>query len=81
MPSAAIALWRLAPTTPSSRYIGPATQVIDLRGRLAIPGLVESHGHFMGFGQSKMTLDLMDVKDWNEIIGDGRGRGEAGQAG
>jgi predicted amidohydrolase YtcJ len=50
------------------RYIGPATQVIDLRGRLAIPGLIESHGHFMGLGQSKMTLDLMDVKDWDEIV-------------
>ena len=49
-------------------YIGAATQVIDLRGQLAIPGLVESHGHFMGLGQSKMTLDLMDVKDWNEIV-------------
>ncbi len=61
-------------------YIGASTQVIDLRGQLAIPGLVESHGHFMGLGQSKMTLDLMDVKDWNEIVVDGRGRGEAGQA-
>jgi predicted amidohydrolase YtcJ len=50
------------------RYIGPSTQVIDLRGQLAIPGLVESHGHFMGLGQSKMTLDLMDVKDWSEIV-------------
>ena len=50
------------------RYIGPATKVIDLRGQLAIPGLVESHGHFMGFGQSKMTLDMLDVKDWNEIV-------------
>jgi predicted amidohydrolase YtcJ len=50
------------------RYVSPATQVIDLRGQLAIPGLVESHGHFMGLGQSKMTLDLMDVKDWSEIV-------------
>ena len=50
------------------RYIGPATKVIDLRGQLAIPGLVESHGHFMGLGQSKMTLDLMDVKDWDEVV-------------
>jgi predicted amidohydrolase YtcJ len=49
-------------------YIGPETQVIDLRGQLVIPGLIESHGHFMGLGQSKMTLDLMDVKDWNEIV-------------
>jgi predicted amidohydrolase YtcJ len=49
-------------------FIGPSTQVIDLRGGLAIPGLIESHGHFMGFGQSKLTLDLMDVKDWDEIV-------------
>ena len=50
------------------RYINSSTQVIDLAGRLAVPGLIESHGHFMGLGQSKMTLDLMDVKDWNEIV-------------
>ena len=50
------------------KFVGPGTQVIDLRGQLAIPGLIESHGHFMGFGQSKLTLDLMDVKDWNEIV-------------
>jgi predicted amidohydrolase YtcJ len=50
------------------RHIGPSTRVIDLEGQLAIPGLIESHGHFMGLGQSKMTLDLMDVKDWNEIV-------------
>ena len=50
------------------QFIGPSTQVIDMRGQLAIPGLIESHGHFMGFGQSKLTLDLMDVKDWGEIV-------------
>jgi hypothetical protein len=50
------------------QYVGAATQVIDLRGRLVIPGLVESHGHFMGLGQSKMTLDLMDAKDWDQIV-------------
>jgi predicted amidohydrolase YtcJ len=49
-------------------FIGPSTQVIDLGGQLAIPGLIESHGHFMGLGQSKLTLDLMDVKDWDEIV-------------
>ena len=50
------------------RYIGPNTQVIDLQGQLAVPGLIESHGHFMGLGSSKMNLDLMDVKDWDEIV-------------
>ena len=50
------------------RYIGPATQVIDLAASSPFPASIESHGHFMNFGQSKMTLDLMDVKDWNEIV-------------
>jgi len=50
------------------QFVGPSTRVIDLRGQLAVPGLIESHGHFMGFGQSKVTLDLMDVKDWAEIV-------------
>ena len=49
-------------------YVGASTRVIDLAGQTAIPGLIESHGHFMGLGQSKMNLDLMDVKDWNEIV-------------
>jgi predicted amidohydrolase YtcJ len=33
-------------------YIGPATQVIDLEGRLAIPGFIEGHGHYMSLGRS-----------------------------
>jgi predicted amidohydrolase YtcJ len=50
------------------RYVGPGTRVIDLKGQLAIPGLIESHGHFMNFGLSKMTLDLLDVQSWDEIV-------------
>lgn len=52
-----------------ARYVGPATQVIDLAGATAIPGFIESHGHFTGLGQSKMNLDLMDVTSWDEIVG------------
>jgi predicted amidohydrolase YtcJ len=48
--------------------IGPNTEVIDLAGQFAMPGIIEGHGHFMNLGQSKMNLDLMDVKNWNEII-------------
>lgn len=50
------------------RYVGPETKVIDLAGQTAIPGLIESHGHFMRLGQTKTMLDLMDVKDWSEIV-------------
>jgi predicted amidohydrolase YtcJ len=49
-------------------YIGPATEVIDLSGLTAVPGLIEGHGHFMGLGQSRMVLDLMDVTSWEEIV-------------
>ncbi len=49
-------------------YIGSATEVIDLEGRLAIPGFIESHGHFTGVGQAKMSLNLMHVKNWDEIV-------------
>jgi predicted amidohydrolase YtcJ len=49
-------------------YIGPETEVLDLEGRLAIPGFIEGHGHFMGLGTAKMILDLTKVRDWNEIV-------------
>jgi predicted amidohydrolase YtcJ len=49
-------------------YIGPSTRVIDLGGRLAIPGFIESHGHFTGVGESKITLNLMKARNWDEIV-------------
>jgi len=49
-------------------FIGPSTKVIDLGGRLAIPGFIEGHGHFMGLGSSKMVLNLRDVKNWDQIV-------------
>lgn len=44
------------------------TRVIDLRGRLAIPGFIEGHGHFMGLGQSKLQLDLTTANTWDDIV-------------
>src|SRR5580693_3590318 len=48
-------------------YIGGSTKVIDLGGRLAIPGLIEGHGHFMSLGSSKMVLNL-HAKNWDQIV-------------
>ncbi|CAN5818379.1 amidohydrolase [soil metagenome] len=52
-----------------AQYIGADTEVIDLAGRLAMPGFIEGHGHFMGLGQAKMNLDLMGVRNWDEVVG------------
>lgn len=49
-------------------YIGENTQVIDLEGHLAVPGLTDSHAHFMSIGQAKLGLDLVNVKNWQEIV-------------
>jgi predicted amidohydrolase YtcJ len=48
--------------------VGPSTRVIDLQGRLAIPGFIEGHGHFTELGASKMMLDLRGAKNWDEIV-------------
>jgi predicted amidohydrolase YtcJ len=49
-------------------YVGPATEVIELGGLTAVPGLIEGHGHFMGLGQSRMVIDLMDTTSWEQIV-------------
>jgi predicted amidohydrolase YtcJ len=48
--------------------VGPSTRVIDLQGRLAIPGFIEGHGHFTELGATKMELDLRGAKNWDEIV-------------
>jgi predicted amidohydrolase YtcJ len=50
------------------KFIGPDTKIVNLRGRLAIPGFIEGHGHFMALGASKMSLNLRDVKNWDQIV-------------
>lgn len=51
-----------------AKQIQPSTKVIDLGGKLAIPGFIEGHGHFMGVGESKMMLNLRDAKNWDQIV-------------
>jgi len=50
------------------RLIGPSTKVIDLQGQLAVPGLIESHGHFTGIGEMKQEIDLTTAKSWDDIV-------------
>lgn len=47
---------------------GTETEVIDLAGKLAIPGFIEGHGHFTGIGNAMMQLRLGDTRNWDEIV-------------
>ena len=49
-------------------YIGEDTEVIDLDGKLAIPGFIEGHGHYMGMGRARMILDLTQAATWQDIV-------------
>jgi len=51
-----------------ARYVGDATEIVELGGALTVPGLIESHGHFTGLGQSKTILDLTAARSWEEIV-------------
>ncbi len=54
--------------TGFNRHVGDRTQIIDLGGALTVPGLIESHGHFTGLGQSKLELDLTKARSWDDIV-------------
>lgn len=47
--------------------IGPGTRIIELNGRLVVPGFIESHGHLLGLGQSRLILDLRGAKSAEEV--------------
>lgn len=48
--------------------VGPSTEVIDLSGAFLMPGLIEGHGHFLGLGQSLMSLNLLYSTSWSDVI-------------
>ena len=62
-----------------SKLVGEGTEVIELDGALAVPGLIEGHGHFTGLGRSKMILDLTQAASFEEIVAmvDAAARGAA----
>ena len=49
-------------------YIGEQTEVIDLKGRLVVPGFIEGHGHYLSLGRARQILDLADAKNWGDIL-------------
>lgn len=56
-------------TEDMRRHVGSETEVVDLEGRLVIPGFIEGHGHFTGIGQAQLNLNLMKAQSWDEIVG------------
>ena len=50
------------------KYIGDSTEVIDAKGQFVMPGFIEGHGHIHGLGAGLVNLNLMNAKNWDEIV-------------
>ncbi|HEB60721.1 MAG TPA: hypothetical protein ENJ06_02750, partial [Phycisphaeraceae bacterium] len=46
----------------------PGAKIIDARGRVVLPGLIDSHIHMLGGGRLLSSLFLGEVKNKNEFI-------------
>ena len=64
---------------PSGLCVGSSGRLIDLEacqpdetvnlaGQVVIPGLIEGHGHLMGYGQALLNLNLATAKNLNELV-------------
>jgi predicted amidohydrolase YtcJ len=51
-----------------SRYRGPDTKVLDAKGRMVLPGITDSHVHFLDGSFSLERINLEDVKDREEAV-------------
>ncbi len=51
------------------RYVGPDTQVVELDGRMLMPGFIEGHGHYLSLGRARQVLDLTRAEHFGEIVG------------
>lgn len=47
---------------------GEETQITDLKGRTAIPGLTDTHLHLVIYGRSLSEVDLMGARSVKEVI-------------
>lgn len=49
-------------------FLGPRTRVLEARGLLILPGLIDSHGHVKGLGNSLVQVDLSGTRSLAEVV-------------
>lgn len=49
-------------------YAGRNSKIVNLKGRLAVPGLIDSHAHFIDGGFQLLSIDLKDARSEEEFV-------------
>jgi len=49
------------------KLAGPATRVVDLKGRTIIPGLIDAHGHVSSLGFTLTQVDALGTRSAGEV--------------
>jgi predicted amidohydrolase YtcJ len=63
----------VGPSTDMRKLAGPKCRIVDLHGRRVVPGFNDSHVHFLGGGNSLISVQLSDANSAEEFrrrIGD-----------
>jgi len=45
-----------------------AKEKLDAQRKFIYPGFIDAHAHFVGYGTSLQKVDLVDTKNWDEVI-------------
>ncbi len=48
------------------KYIAPKT--VDAGGKTILPGLIDAHAHFYGYGSTLQTVNLVGTQSWDDIL-------------
>jgi predicted amidohydrolase YtcJ len=52
----------------AKKYEGTNTRIVDLRGATMLPGMTDSHYHFIGVGQREMNLNLEGITNLEDFL-------------
>jgi predicted amidohydrolase YtcJ len=51
-----------------ARHLAPSTEVLELDGRVVLPGLVDAHAHLAGLGDALVSIDLRGTRSYRDVL-------------